>query len=78
MVTTSTHSQSAESVMELRGVSKIFRTADHTDRAVLEGVDLNLRQGETAIKGIGHFNIDKNPKLHERSMKEIKLALKRR
>lgn len=46
MVTTSTHSQSAESVMELRGVSKIFRTADHTDRAVLEGVDLNLRQGE--------------------------------
>ena len=46
MVTTSTHSPSAESVMELRGVSKIFRTADHTDRAVLEGLDLNLRQGE--------------------------------
>ncbi|CCF97469.1 AAA-associated domain-containing protein [Ralstonia solanacearum] len=35
-----------ESVIELRGVSKIFRTADRTDRAVLEGVDLNLREGE--------------------------------
>jgi len=43
-----------------------------------ELANINLRQGETAIKGIGHFNIDKNPKLHERSMKEIKLALKRR
>ncbi len=43
MATTGTNS---ESVIELRGVSKIFRTADHTDRAVLEGVDLNLRQGE--------------------------------
>lgn len=35
-----------EAVIELRGVSKIFRTADRTDRAVLEGVDLTLRQGE--------------------------------
>lgn len=43
-----------------------------------ELANINLRQGETAIKGIGHFNIDKNPKLHERSMNEIKLALKRR
>jgi len=33
-------------VIELRGVAKIFRTADRTDRAVLEGVDLTLRQGE--------------------------------
>lgn len=36
----------AEPVVELRGVSKMFRTADHTDRAVLEGVDLTLRRGE--------------------------------
>ncbi|KJK22924.1 nitrate ABC transporter ATP-binding protein [Burkholderiaceae bacterium 16] len=35
-----------ESVIELRGVSKIFRTADRTDRAVLEGVDLTLKRGE--------------------------------
>jgi hypothetical protein len=40
--------------------------------------NINLRQGETAISGIGHFNIDKNPKLHERSIKEIKQALRRR
>ena len=39
MATNGTNSQSAESVIELRGVSKIFRTADHTDRSVLEGVD---------------------------------------
>lgn len=43
-----------------------------------ELANINLRQGETAIKGIGHFNIDKNPKLHERSIKEIKQALRRR
>ncbi|MFX6119319.1 ATP-binding cassette domain-containing protein, partial [Acinetobacter baumannii] len=35
-----------ESVIELRGVSKIFRTADHTDRSVLEGLDINIREGE--------------------------------
>jgi NitT/TauT family transport system ATP-binding protein len=35
MAINGTHSQSAESVNELRGVSKIFRTADHTDRSVL-------------------------------------------
>src|SRR5204863_165396 len=28
------------------GVGKVFRTADHTDRAVLEGVNLTLREGE--------------------------------
>ncbi len=33
-------------VIELRNVGKVFRTADHTDRAVLEGVDLTLREGE--------------------------------
>jgi len=38
--------QQAPAVIELRGVSKIFRTADHTDRAVLEGLDITLRQGE--------------------------------
>ena len=43
-----------------------------------ELANINLRQGETAISGIGHFNIDKNPKLHERSIKEIKQALRRR
>ncbi|WP_454765088.1 ABC transporter ATP-binding protein [Cupriavidus campinensis] len=36
----------ATPVIELRGVSKMFRTADHVDRAVLEGVDLTLREGE--------------------------------
>jgi hypothetical protein len=40
--------------------------------------NINLRQGETAIKGIGHFNIDKNPGLHERTIKEIKKALRAR
>jgi NitT/TauT family transport system ATP-binding protein len=33
-------------VIDLRGVGKMFRTADHSDRAVLEGVDLTLREGE--------------------------------
>jgi len=33
-------------VIELRNVGKVFRTADHTDRAVLEGVNLTLREGE--------------------------------
>ena len=33
-------------VIELRHVGKVFRTADHTDRAVLEGVDLTLHEGE--------------------------------
>lgn len=37
---------SAPPVVELHGVAKVFRTADHTDRAVLEGVDLTLREGE--------------------------------
>lgn len=36
----------APAVIELRGVSKIFRTANKSDRAVLEGVDLTLREGE--------------------------------
>ena len=36
----------AQSVIELHGVGKVFRTADHTDRAVLEGVNLTLREGE--------------------------------
>lgn len=36
----------AAPVIELRHVGKVFRTADHTDRAVLEGVDLTLREGE--------------------------------
>lgn len=40
--------------------------------------NINLRQGDTAIKGIGHFNIDKNPGLHERTIKEIKTALRAR
>ncbi|WP_092141264.1 nitrate/sulfonate/bicarbonate ABC transporter ATP-binding protein [Cupriavidus sp. YR651] len=40
------HSPAAAPVIELRNVGKIFRTADHTDRAVLEGVDLTLREGE--------------------------------
>ncbi|WP_019449123.1 AAA-associated domain-containing protein [Cupriavidus sp. BIS7] len=39
-------SQLAQSVIELHGVGKVFRTADHTDRAVLEGVNLTLREGE--------------------------------
>ncbi|MBV8273109.1 MAG: ABC transporter ATP-binding protein, partial [Cupriavidus sp.] len=39
-------SQLAQSVIELHGVGKVFRTADHTDRSVLEGVDLTLREGE--------------------------------
>ena len=33
-------------VIDLRGVGKMFRTADHSDRAVLEGVNLTLREGE--------------------------------
>ncbi|MDQ0141383.1 NitT/TauT family transport system ATP-binding protein [Cupriavidus necator] len=41
-MTTST----APAVIELRGVGKIFRTASQSDRAVLEGVDLTLREGE--------------------------------
>ena len=36
----------AHPVIDLRGVGKMFRTADHTDRAVLEGVNLTLREGE--------------------------------
>lgn len=40
--------------------------------------NINLRDGETAIKGIGHFNVEKNPELHARAIKEIKTALKRR
>ncbi|PLQ01197.1 ABC transporter ATP-binding protein [Cupriavidus pauculus] len=36
----------ARPVIDLRGVGKMFRTADHTDRAVLEGVNLTLREGE--------------------------------
>ncbi|MCA3185045.1 MULTISPECIES: AAA-associated domain-containing protein [unclassified Cupriavidus] len=36
----------AKPVIDLRGVGKMFRTADHTDRAVLEGVNLTLREGE--------------------------------
>ncbi|KAI3593848.1 ABC transporter, ATP-binding protein (cluster 10, nitrate/sulfonate/bicarbonate) [Cupriavidus sp. U2] len=36
----------ADPVIDLRGVGKMFRTADHTDRAVLEGVNLTLREGE--------------------------------
>ncbi|SOZ36183.1 nitrate/sulfonate/bicarbonate ABC transporter ATP-binding protein [Cupriavidus neocaledonicus] len=36
----------AAAVIELRGVGKIFRTASQSDRAVLEGVDLTLREGE--------------------------------
>ncbi|SOY51493.1 ABC transporter ATP-binding protein [Cupriavidus taiwanensis] len=36
----------APAVIELRGVGKIFRTASQSDRAVLEGVDLTLREGE--------------------------------
>ncbi|HBD33472.1 MAG TPA: nitrate ABC transporter ATP-binding protein, partial [Cupriavidus sp.] len=39
-------SRLAPSVIELHGVGKVFRTADHTDRAVLEGVNLTLREGE--------------------------------
>lgn len=38
--------QDTTPVIDLRGVGKMFRTADHTDRAVLEGVDLTLRAGE--------------------------------
>ncbi|NOV26140.1 ATP-binding cassette domain-containing protein [Cupriavidus necator] len=41
-MTTST----APAVIELRGVGKIFRTTSQSDRAVLEGVDLTLREGE--------------------------------
>ncbi|KPF43812.1 thioesterase domain-containing protein [Rhizobium sp. AAP43] len=40
--------------------------------------NINLRQGETAVKGIGHFNVDKNPELHARSIQEIKKVLRRR
>jgi hypothetical protein len=40
--------------------------------------NINLRQGDTAIKGIGHFNIDKNPGLHDRAIQEIKKALRAR
>ncbi|XYI33758.1 hypothetical protein MNJPNG_16570 [Cupriavidus oxalaticus] len=36
----------APAVIELRGVGKIFRTASQSDRAVLEGVDLTLHEGE--------------------------------
>ncbi|CAM3225102.1 nitrate/sulfonate/bicarbonate ABC transporter ATP-binding protein [Cupriavidus taiwanensis] len=36
----------AAAVIELRGVGKVFRTASQSDRAVLEGVDLTLREGE--------------------------------
>ncbi len=36
----------AKPVIDLRNVGKMFRTADHTDRAVLEGVNLTLREGE--------------------------------
>ncbi|RKE84508.1 thioesterase domain-containing protein [Rhizobium sp. AG855] len=40
--------------------------------------NINLRQGDTAIKGIGHFNIDKNPGLHDRTIRDIKAALRAR
>ncbi|RZT32352.1 ABC transporter ATP-binding protein [Cupriavidus agavae] len=36
----------AAPVIALEGVGKMFRTADGADRAVLEGVDLTLREGE--------------------------------
>lgn len=39
-------SSTVPAVIELRGVGKIFRTASQSDRAVLEGVDLTLREGE--------------------------------
>ncbi|QQX84041.1 AAA-associated domain-containing protein [Cupriavidus necator] len=39
-------STAAPAVIELRGVGKIFRTASQSDRSVLEGVDLTLREGE--------------------------------
>ncbi|BDB25600.1 ABC transporter ATP-binding protein [Cupriavidus sp. TA19] len=41
-----TQPTTAAAVIELRGVGKIFRTASQSDRAVLEGVDLTLREGE--------------------------------
>jgi NitT/TauT family transport system ATP-binding protein len=40
------HAVTAPAVIELRGVSKMFRTASQSDRAVLEGVNLTLREGE--------------------------------
>lgn len=43
-----------------------------------ELANINLREGEDAIKGIGHFNVEKNPALHARALKEISRALKRR
>lgn len=33
-------------VIALHNVGKVFRTADHADRSVLEGVNLTLREGE--------------------------------
>ncbi|AQV95736.1 nitrate ABC transporter ATP-binding protein [Cupriavidus necator] len=41
-----TPTAAAPAVIDLRGVGKIFRTASQSDRAVLEGVDLTLREGE--------------------------------
>ncbi|WP_432260427.1 ABC transporter ATP-binding protein [Cupriavidus sp. TMH.W2] len=41
-----TATAAAPAVIELRGVGKIFRTASQSDRSVLEGVDLTLREGE--------------------------------
>jgi len=40
--------------------------------------NINVRQGEAAVKGIGHFNIEKSPELHARAIKEVKAALRRR
>jgi hypothetical protein len=40
--------------------------------------NINVREGEDAIKGIGHFNVEKHPVLHARAVKEITRALKRR
>ncbi|MGR6469248.1 thioesterase domain-containing protein [Rhizobium sp. PAMB 3182] len=38
--------------------------------------NINLRKGNDAIKGIGHFNVDNNEQLHARTVKEIKAVLR--
>ena len=38
--------------------------------------NVNLRTGEDAIQGVGHFNVEKNKHLHDRTIREIKSVLR--
>ena len=38
--------------------------------------NVNLRSGKDAIQGVGHFNVEKNKQLHDRTIREIKSVLR--